>query len=56
VFDGVIDFDAAVRDPENLTKFQPAYHPGLNANDWLHMNSIGYKAMADTIDLNLFAP
>jgi len=55
-FDGVIDFDAAVRDPENLTKFKAAFHPGLYANDGLHMNPIGYKAMADAIDLNLFDP
>ncbi|HEY5040713.1 MAG TPA: SGNH/GDSL hydrolase family protein, partial [Verrucomicrobiae bacterium] len=56
VFDGVIDFDAAVRDPENLIKFKAAFHPGLYANDWLHMNPTGYKAMADAIDLNLFVP
>jgi len=54
VFDGVIDFDAAVRDPEAPTKFQAAFHPGLNANDWLHLNPAGYKAMGDAIDLNLF--
>lgn len=56
VFDGVIDFDAAVRDPGALTKFQAAFHPGLNANDWLHLNPAGYKAMGDAIDLNLFTP
>lgn len=56
VFDGVIDFDAAVRDPAALTNFQAAYHPGLYANDWLHLNPAGYKAMGDTIDLNLFMP
>jgi lysophospholipase L1-like esterase len=56
VFDGVIDFDAAVRDPEALTKFQSAFHPGLNANDWLHLNPAGYKVMGDAIDLNLFIP
>jgi lysophospholipase L1-like esterase len=55
VFDGCIDFDAAVRDPANPTKFLPAYHPGLNANDWLHMNPAGYQAMGNAIDLNLFA-
>ena len=55
MFDGVIDFDAAVRDPDALTRFQAAFHPGLNANDWLHMNPAGYKAMADAIDLKLFA-
>jgi lysophospholipase L1-like esterase len=56
VFDGVIDFDAAVRDPADPTKFKAEYFPGLNANDWLHLNVIGYKAMADSIDLNLFTP
>lgn len=54
VFDGVIDFDAAVRDPVTLTNFQAAFHPGVNANDWLHLNPHGYKALADAIDLNLF--
>ena len=54
VFDGVIDFDAAVRDPAKPTKFKDEYHPGLNANDWLHMNPAAYHAMADSIDLNLF--
>lgn len=55
VFDGVIDFDAAVRDPVTVTNFQAAYHPGLNANDWLHLNPDGYKAMGNAIDLNLFS-
>ena len=55
-FDGVIDFDAAVRDPVTLTNFRAAYHPGLNANDWLHLNPAGYKAMGDAINLNLFVP
>ncbi len=56
VFDGVIDFDAAVRDPVTLTNFQAAFFPGVNANDWLHMNPLGYQAMGDAIDLNLFTP
>lgn len=56
VFDGVIDFDATVRDPADLTKFKAEYYPGVNANDWLHLNVAGYKAMADSIDLNLFTP
>jgi lysophospholipase L1-like esterase len=56
IYDGVIDFDAAVRDPVTLTNFQAAYYPGLNANDWLHLNPAGYKAMADAINLNLFVP
>ncbi|HSY18277.1 MAG TPA: SGNH/GDSL hydrolase family protein [Candidatus Acidoferrales bacterium] len=56
VFDGVIDFDAAVRDPVTLTNFQAAFHPGINANDWLHMNPAGYKVMAGAVDLKLFTP
>lgn len=54
VFDGVIDFDAAVRNPDKPTQFKAEYHPGLYANDWLHLNPAGYHAMADAIDLNLF--
>ncbi len=38
VYDGVIDFDAAVRDPADPTKFKAEYFPGVNANDWLHLN------------------
>jgi lysophospholipase L1-like esterase len=49
-YDGVIDFDAAVRDPQNPTKILPQYNPGDN----LHMNDAGYQAMANTIDLALF--
>lgn len=56
VFDGVIDFDAVVRDPANATRFKAEFHPGVNANDWLHLNPLGYQALADSIDLNLFAP
>ncbi len=49
-YDGVIDFDAAVRDPNAPTKLQAQYDPG----DHLHMNDAGYQAMANTIDLALF--
>ncbi len=56
IYDGVIDFDAAVRDPVTLTNFQAAFFAGVNANDWLHLNPVGYQAMADAIDLNLFTP
>ncbi len=56
VCDGVIDFDAAVRDPAELMKFKVEFHPGLNANDWLHLNPAGYRALADAIDLKLFIP
>jgi lysophospholipase L1-like esterase len=54
VYDGVIDFDAVVRDPVMLTNIQAAYYNGLNAGDGLHMNPAGYQAMATSIDLSLF--
>jgi lysophospholipase L1-like esterase len=52
VYDALIDFDAAVRDPVTLTNLLPAYDTG----DHLHLNPAGYQAMANVIDLNLFAP
>ncbi len=51
VFDGVIDFDAIVRDPVTKTNLLRAYDTG----DHLHLNPAGYRAMADAIDLKLFA-
>ena len=50
-YDGVIDFDAATRDPEQPDRLNPAF---LFENDWLHPNSIGYQKMGESIDLNLF--
>jgi lysophospholipase L1-like esterase len=49
-FDGVIDFDAATRDPSNPLQFLPAYDSG----DHLHPGDAGYRAMAESIDLTLF--
>lgn len=43
--DGVIDFDAAVRDPSNPSRIRPAY----DAGDHLHFNPAGYQAMANAI-------
>ncbi len=51
LYDAVIDFDAAVRDPVAPRKLLPAYDSG----DHLHLNPAGYRAMAEAIDLNLFA-
>jgi lysophospholipase L1-like esterase len=48
-FDGVFDFDAAVRDPNHPAQFREGYHSG----DHLHPSAIGYKAMADAIDLTV---
>jgi lysophospholipase L1-like esterase len=49
-FDGVVDFEAAVRDPNHPDTFLPAVDPG----DHLHPNDAGYKVMGDAIDLKLF--
>jgi len=46
-FDGVFDFDAAVRDPDRPTRFRS----DLQTGDFLHPNAAGYKAMAAAIDL-----
>ena len=48
-FDGVLDFDAATRDPGRPSRLQAAYDSG----DHLHPNDAGYKAMAEAIDLRL---
>jgi lysophospholipase L1-like esterase len=50
-FDAVVDFDAATRDPNNPKRLRPAFDPG----DHLHPNDAGYAAMADAVDLSIFA-
>lgn len=50
-FDGVADFDKATQDPANPTHFNAAFDSG----DHLHPKDDGYKAMAGSIDLTLFA-
>jgi lysophospholipase L1-like esterase len=49
-YDGVIDFEAAVRDPNNPTKVLPRFDPG----DHLHPNDAGYEALANAINVDLF--
>lgn len=49
-FDGVIDFDVAVRDPNRPSQFREGYQSG----DHLHPSAAGYKAMSDAIDISLF--
>jgi len=49
-FDGMIDFDAVVCDPDHPTRLLPKFA----SKDHLHPNDAGYKAMADSIDLALF--
>jgi lysophospholipase L1-like esterase len=45
--DGVIDFDAVMRDPAEPLKLAAVYDSG----DHLHPNDAGFRAMADAIDL-----
>jgi lysophospholipase L1-like esterase len=49
-FDGVIDFEAAIRDPDNPSVMQAEYNSGDN----LHPGDAGYERMAGHIDLDLF--
>jgi len=51
-FDGVIDFDAVMRDPAHPLRLNPAYDCG----DHLHPNDAGYQAMADAISLEMLLP
>lgn len=44
-FEGCIDFDAALRNPEDPAAFLPEYDSG----DHLHPSAEGYKKMAETI-------
>jgi lysophospholipase L1-like esterase len=46
-FDGVVDFDAALRDPADATRLQRKFDSG----DQIHPSDAGYAAMADAISL-----
>ncbi|MCX7725824.1 MAG: SGNH/GDSL hydrolase family protein, partial [Chitinispirillaceae bacterium] len=49
VIDGYIDFDKAVRDPQDTTRVRAEIK-----NDWLHPNEEGYKVLGQSVDLKLF--
>jgi lysophospholipase L1-like esterase len=49
-FDGVIDFDATLRDPANPSRMAPQYDSG----DHLHPGAAGHEAMGDAVELALF--
>jgi len=51
-FDAVIDFDKTVRDPNDTATLLTELQSG--ANDYLHLNEVGYKTMGESIDLKLF--
>ena len=50
VFDAIVDFDEALRDPDRPASMRAIYDCG----DHLHPSDRGYRAMGDAIDLSLF--
>jgi len=50
-YDAVIDFDVVLRDPAHPTQLRPRFDSG----DHIHPNDAGYRAMAATVPLRLFA-
>ena len=48
-FDGVLDFDAVLRDPTEPSRLLPRYDSG----DHIHPSDAGYAAMADSVPLDL---
>ena len=51
MLDGIIDFDRAVRNPQDTAAMQSEF---LFENDWLHLNAKGYETMGGCVDLTLF--
>lgn len=49
-FDSVVDFDEAIRDPEDPSRIRPEYDSG----DHLHPSDAGYEAMAEAVELDRF--
>ena len=49
LIDGCIDFDKALRDPENINYFLPEYDSG----DHLHPSKRGYERMAMEVPVEL---
>jgi len=49
-FDGVIDFDAALRDPAHPAGARPGYM----SDDHIHPSDVGYEAMGQAVALELF--
>ncbi|MFF3349866.1 SGNH/GDSL hydrolase family protein [Streptomyces sp. NPDC002779] len=52
VFDGVLDFDAALRDPARPSRLLPEYDSG----DHLHPGDAGLAALAASVDLRALVP
>jgi len=49
-FDAVLDFDRAVRDPEEPRRLRPVADTG----DHLHLNPTGYRLLAEAVPVELF--
>jgi lysophospholipase L1-like esterase len=52
IFDGVVDFDAALRDPDQPVNLAT----GTHTDDRLHPNDEGHRRMAQAVDLAHFQP
>jgi len=52
LFDGVIDFYAALDDPATPGRMRPE----MSSGDWLHPGDRGYAAMAEAIPVSLLGP
>ncbi|TRZ46217.1 SGNH/GDSL hydrolase family protein [Robertkochia solimangrovi] len=50
VFDGIIDFDSVMQDPNDPLRLLTEVHSG----DWLHPNELGYKRMGEAVHPGLF--
>jgi lysophospholipase L1-like esterase len=50
-FDAFVDFDAAVRDPNDPRRLRA----DLEAGDHLHPSDVGYRVMANAVDLSVFS-
>ena len=48
-FDACIDFDKAIRDPNDTSKMAAEF-----SNDWLHPNAEGYAYLGNSVNLDLF--
>jgi lysophospholipase L1-like esterase len=52
LYDAVLDFDLVARSPTNSAILNLSFDSG----DGLHLNPLGYQALANSIDLSLFTP
>jgi len=52
IFDGVIDFEAALDDPARPGRIRA----GAHREDGYHPNDEGHRLMAEAIDADVFAP